>query len=640
MASTISDLYRSRQGTSLTACAPPEPKCSTCGMLECVCRPRFFAGQVLNADDLNRLDAYIRAKHRLHNRQLHGWGVVNGLEVMCNPCGDGVAVGCGYALSPCGDDIVVCDAVTVDVCDLIKRCKDAERKRVPCDPFQYPQSAACDAAETEWILAIRYSETPTRGVKPLYAPTEVDCGCSCGKAQCTCGGAKAKTSCGCGAKTQAQCTCTTNAKPRGAPVQCEATVVCEGYAFEVYRAPAKTTKPPSSDNQSNAIGADSELIKRYVCCYDDLVTKGPKMPGPFSVPAVVAAPDAWFLWACREQAHLLRHLQGKSGYNCALLAQLAALVIVRPEGAGLPAFIQAVVILFLVLIDALLACLCSALVPPCPMPTDETRVPLASLHVANNPCRVLRVCNWTTERKFATTFPALQYWLSILPYGRALRQLLQTLCCFDVTSIFRNVDVPGTNAQPNAAGPRDAAARAATGGPNAGTGADAFHQQGMVRLNPQLDPATPVHDTTALLVDVLSSGKPLEPEALINTLLAPSVEGDKLAAVESASLPQFLLLNQVAKPMAQAAAGSFAATSLDALVGGLMQAAAGQAPPSRAEAGREAPSEAEAPADADAVATLREEVARLHATIEQHAGEIERLKSGGASARRPRKGNK
>ena len=88
------------------------------------------------------------------------------------------------------------------------------------------------------------------------------------------------------------------------------------------------------------------------------------------------------------------------------------------------------------------------------------------------------------------------------------------------------------------------------------------------------------------------------------------------------------------------AAGSFAATSLDALVGGLMQAAAGQAPPSRAEAGREAPSEAEAPADADAVATLREEVARLHATIEQHAGEIERLKSGGASARRPRKGNK
>ena len=309
-------------------------------------------------------------------------------------------------------------------------------------------------------------------------------------------------------------------------------------------------------------------------------------------------------------------------------------MIVRPEGAGLAAFIQAVVILFLVLIDALFACLCSALLPPCPMPTDETRVPLASLHVASNPCRVLRVCNWTTERKFATTFPALQYWLSVLPYGQALRQLLQTLCCFDVTSIFRNVDVPGTSTQPNAAVPRGAAATAAAGAPNAGTGSDAFHQEGMVRLNPQLDPVTPVHNTTALLVDVLSSGRPLEPEALINTLLASNVEGDKLSAVESANLPQFLLLNQIAKPMVQAAAGSVATTSLGALVGGLMQGPSGQAPPPRAEAERAASGEA------DAVATLREEVARLHATIEQHAGEIERLKAGGASTRRPRKGSK
>src|SRR6476469_5248664 len=168
MASTT-ELYRKRQGTSLTTCAPPQPTCGTCGMLECACRPRFFAGQVLNADDLNRLDAYIRAKNRLHNRQLHGWGVVNGLEVMCNPCGDGVAVGCGYALGPGGDAIVVCDAVTVDVCSLIRRCKDAEAKCGPCAPFQHPGVAGCDAAEEEWILAIHYSEKAQRGVKPLYA---------------------------------------------------------------------------------------------------------------------------------------------------------------------------------------------------------------------------------------------------------------------------------------------------------------------------------------------------------------------------------------------------------------------------------------------------------------------------------------
>ena len=83
---SITDLYRARQAASVAACAPPQIVCTTCGLLECLCRPRFFAGQMLNADDLNRLEAYIRGKNRLHNRQLHGWGVVNGLEVTCEFC--------------------------------------------------------------------------------------------------------------------------------------------------------------------------------------------------------------------------------------------------------------------------------------------------------------------------------------------------------------------------------------------------------------------------------------------------------------------------------------------------------------------------------------------------------------------------
>ena len=225
---SMTDLYK-RQGTGLTTCLPPEPRCLTCGMLECVCRPRFFAGQVLTADDLNRLDAYIRAKHRLHNRQLHGWGVVNGLEVTCNPCGDGVMVGCGYALSPCGDDIVVCDAVTVDVCDLIKRCRDAEKNQQPCAPFQQPGAVDCEAAEEDWILAIRYAETPARGVKPLYSNGN---DCSCGKSSCSCCGSKTKTAaCTCGAGGGGGCSCGSKAckpaKPRNAPVQCEPTVICD-----------------------------------------------------------------------------------------------------------------------------------------------------------------------------------------------------------------------------------------------------------------------------------------------------------------------------------------------------------------------------------------------------------------------------
>src|SRR5215467_8637122 len=86
------------------ACECPPP-CPACGGLECLCRPRFFAGQILTEADLNRLEQYVVNKNQLHNRYLHGWGVVCGLEVLRHPCGDRVTVRSGYALSPCGDDI-------------------------------------------------------------------------------------------------------------------------------------------------------------------------------------------------------------------------------------------------------------------------------------------------------------------------------------------------------------------------------------------------------------------------------------------------------------------------------------------------------------------------------------------------------
>src|SRR5690606_38336087 len=82
-------------------CADPRPPCPVCAGRECLCRPRFFPGQLLSDDDLNRLQGYLIAKNRLHNRHLVGWGVACGLEVACNPCEPGsVIVRAGYALSP------------------------------------------------------------------------------------------------------------------------------------------------------------------------------------------------------------------------------------------------------------------------------------------------------------------------------------------------------------------------------------------------------------------------------------------------------------------------------------------------------------------------------------------------------------
>ena len=44
-------------------------------------RLNFFYGQMLSAADFRSEQAYFREKMKLHNRCLHGWGVVCGLEV-------------------------------------------------------------------------------------------------------------------------------------------------------------------------------------------------------------------------------------------------------------------------------------------------------------------------------------------------------------------------------------------------------------------------------------------------------------------------------------------------------------------------------------------------------------------------------
>src|SRR5215470_1506790 len=98
--SPMSSIYSNLTATSGQALRTTDPctPCPECGGLECLCRPRFFAGQLLTEADLNRLDHYIVAKNRLHNRYLHGWGVACGMEVVCHPCGNLVTVKTGYAL--------------------------------------------------------------------------------------------------------------------------------------------------------------------------------------------------------------------------------------------------------------------------------------------------------------------------------------------------------------------------------------------------------------------------------------------------------------------------------------------------------------------------------------------------------------
>lgn len=58
---------------------------ATCATVPQFDRLRYFYGQMLHARDLQMEQAYFREKLKLHNRCLHGWGVVCGLEVTPAP---------------------------------------------------------------------------------------------------------------------------------------------------------------------------------------------------------------------------------------------------------------------------------------------------------------------------------------------------------------------------------------------------------------------------------------------------------------------------------------------------------------------------------------------------------------------------
>src|SRR5262245_17869667 len=186
--------------TTVTMRQPGLMPCPACGSLQCLCRPRFFAGQLLTEEDLNRLERYVIEKNKLHNRYLHGWGVACGLEVVCDPCdARRVTVRSGYALSPCGEDILVCKDQSVDVCSLIQVCRDPREPL--CDPPYQLTGQPCPDTLEKWVLAICYDERPSRGVTSLTGSGDTPCGpacacggsASCGDKTCGCGGSVGKS---------------------------------------------------------------------------------------------------------------------------------------------------------------------------------------------------------------------------------------------------------------------------------------------------------------------------------------------------------------------------------------------------------------------------------------------------------------
>lgn len=77
-------------------------------------RPRYFLGQAIGVDDLALEQLYHREKTRRHNRLLHGWGIVRGLDMRASGTRE-VTISPGYALDRRGEEIVVSRSVRVDL---------------------------------------------------------------------------------------------------------------------------------------------------------------------------------------------------------------------------------------------------------------------------------------------------------------------------------------------------------------------------------------------------------------------------------------------------------------------------------------------------------------------------------------------
>lgn len=139
-----------------------EPRASTCSTIA-VERNRYYTGRYLAARDFSDEQRYHVDYRHLHNRLLHGWGVVCGLEVSPHPdteCATGwVVISAGMALDCCGREILVEGDIPYELKHLTPDHPPPPAETAPDLPPPAEAEAAADASEEDAARAAReYSE--------------------------------------------------------------------------------------------------------------------------------------------------------------------------------------------------------------------------------------------------------------------------------------------------------------------------------------------------------------------------------------------------------------------------------------------------------------------------------------------------
>jgi hypothetical protein len=142
-------------------------------------RNRYFTGKYMTKRDFEHEQAYFLSRRQLHNRLLHGTGIVCGLSVDYHPdriknhdtdCARRwVVVRAGIAIDCCGRDLIL---------------EEDTAFRLPLPP-ESSKGEETQQADEEWmdgpfLLVLRYAEEEIEHVPAIYS--EDDCGSDCHEA--------------------------------------------------------------------------------------------------------------------------------------------------------------------------------------------------------------------------------------------------------------------------------------------------------------------------------------------------------------------------------------------------------------------------------------------------------------------------
>ncbi|TIX49626.1 hypothetical protein [Alteraurantiacibacter aquimixticola] len=444
--------------------------CPACTGLATFERPLFATGQTLTASDLTALQSYVAGKNRLHNRYLHGWGVVCGLEVLCDDCEGSVSIHPGYAIDPCGEDIVVGAPTRYDVAAAIRDCAGKGRSRTgDCDPWVPPPDPGCADALAYWCIALKYREVETAVSQRLTTGGSacVTIGKGAAGPSCGCGG-----SWGCGCGGDGNCGCQgAKASTSYAPNTIVASNSCAPRrvkeCFDIVLIPSDEPCGPQLKNfrgsmreDKNPLGLigwlipEKSLLRNIIDCVlkdikaltDGLSDDEGQILAALATtePAALAAStltlDDTHAAVCKLRGLVLGLLQGDAGTTrCQMLRAVAEATLAPPtrgnDAMGIPAddratyFARAKQVLLDLLaawLQLVLDCICRAFLPRCEDDACDDRVELACITVKQG--KIIDICNHSC-RRYAGAFPSTFYWMSLIPIVPLIARMLAMVCC-------------------------------------------------------------------------------------------------------------------------------------------------------------------------------------------------------------------